>query len=439
MSGKSEFEMRQALATKSELDSMVLTDIIEHHARDAAFLWHIRDAAVYSPAFDLEALHRLDDRVDAHIDGLRIAGDIGWKICKAQLANSGAGEVFTATVLAVDRADVRALAAVLAHSARSPTAARGIVSGLGWAPLVKVRRFLSELLADDAPPELTYFGIAGSAVHRHDPGASLTQTVYARDPRLQARSLRATGELGRADLLSDLRRELDSDHEACRFWAAWSAALLGEPAANDVLWRFAFAEGPFAERACSIVMRCVDPAVACARVRELADTAGKLRIALVGAAALGDPALVPWVIDCMTNFEQARFAGWTFAMITGGDLSAQKLDRQPPEGFRTGPSDDPNDPNVALDPDERLPWPDVDEVRAWWKRRSADFLPGKRLLLGNPLEPAGLRQVLISGSQPARAAAAIEIGLMRRGQPLFEVRAPGPRQGKILSEMRTGD
>ncbi len=418
---------------------MVLTDIIEHHARDAAFLWHMRDAAVHSPAFDLESLEKLDDRVNAHIDGLRIASDTGWEICKAQLANAEAGEVFTATVLAIGRADVRALAAVLAHGVRSTTAARGIVSGLGWAPLVQVRRFLNELLADDAPSELTYFGIAGSAVHRHDPGASLTQAVYARDPRLQARSLRAIGELGRADLLRDLRRELDSNHEACRFWAAWSAALLGESAANDVLWKFALAGGPFAERACSMMMRHVDPAVACARVHELADTAGKLRIALVGAAALGDPVLVPWVIDCMASVEQARFAGWTFAMITGGNLSTQELDRQPPEEFRAGPSDDPNDPNVALDPDEPLPWPDVDAVRAWWKHRSVGYLPGKRVLLGNPLEPAWLQQVLRSGSQPARAAAAIEIGLMRRGRLLFEVRAPGLRQGKILSEMRTGD
>jgi uncharacterized protein (TIGR02270 family) len=427
--------MRHALTTKSDLDSMVLTDIIEHHARDAAFLWHTRDTAVRSSAFDLEALHRLDDRVDAHLDGLRIAGDIGWEICKAHLTDPRAGEAFTATVLAVDRADVHALAAVLAHGARSSTAARGIVSGLGWAPLVQVRRFLNELLADDAPPELTYFGIAGSALHRHDPGVSLTQAVYRRDPRLQARSLRAVGELGRADLLPELRRELDSDQEACRFWAAWSAALLGEPAASDVLWRFAFGGGTFAELACSMAIRNVDPAVACAKVRELADTAGRRRVALVGAASLGDPELVPWVIESMATLEHARFAGWTFAMITGADLSKQKLDRQPPAGFRAGPSDDPNDPNVALDPDECLPWPDVDVVRVWWERRGTGFLPGRRLLLGKPLEPAWLEQVVRAGSQPARAAAAIELGLMRRGQPLFEVRAPGPRQQRILPKI----
>lgn len=427
--------MPEALTTKIELDSMVLTDIIEHHARDVAFLWETRDVAVRSPAFDLEALGKLDDRLDAHLDGLRIAGDVGWEIARAHLADADAGEVFTATVLAVDRADVRGLAAVLARGTRSHRAARGIVSGLGWVPLIQVQRFLNELLAEDAPPELTYFGIAGSALHRHDPGASLTQAVRAGDLRLRARSLRAIGELGRADLLPELRRELDSNDEACRFWAAWSAALLGEAVAGEVLWSLAFAGGPFAERACSVAAGQTDPARACARLRDLGDRTATLRIALAGAASLGDPALLPWVIECMATLDQSRFAGWTFAMITGSDLRTQKLDRRPPEGFRAGPSDDPDDPNVVLDPNERLPWPDVDAARAWWERRSAGFVIGRRLLLGRPLDPACLWQALRSGSQPARAAAAIEVSQMQRGRPLFEVRAPTPRQQRILPQI----
>ena len=44
----------------------------------------------------------LDDRTEAHIDGLRIAGDEGWEICKETLAWEEAGEVFTAAVLAFE-------------------------------------------------------------------------------------------------------------------------------------------------------------------------------------------------------------------------------------------------------------------------------------------------------------------------------------------------
>ena len=290
--------MYNALAAQRELDSMVLPDIVAHHAADAAFLWHLRDVAVRSPGFDLEDLRRLDDRVDAHLDGLRIAGKAGLELCKAALVEPDAGELFAATVLAIECADVRALAEVLAQGVRSPALARGIVSGLGWVPFAQARRYIDELLAADAPLDLHYFGIAGAAVHRHDPGAPLVHAISARDARLRARALRAAGELGRGDLLPDLRRELGSDDEACRFWASWSAALLGDPAAGDILWRFAVEGGCFAERACSLAVRLTDPVVACARVHELAETAGHVRVALVGAAALGDPALVPWVVDC---------------------------------------------------------------------------------------------------------------------------------------------
>ncbi|MEP7123519.1 MAG: TIGR02270 family protein [Byssovorax sp.] len=418
---------------------MVLTDIVGSHAQNAAFLWHLRDVAVRSPADNVETLYQLDDRLDAHLDGLRIAGDVGWEICAAELADPGAGEAFTATVIAVDRGDVRAFARVLAHAARSPLLARGIVSALGWTPFFHVKQFLDELLADDAPPELNYLGIAGFAVHRHDPGAALARAVHAADPRLQARALRASGELGRADLLPELRIAIDSDHEVCRFWAAWSAALLGDPAASEALWKFMVEGGAFAMRACGLALSRLDPAIARARVRELAKTGGMLRIALEGSATLGDPALIPWVIDCMAIPEHARFAGWTFTMITGCDLAEQTLDGPPLEGFQAGPSEDPGDPNVALDPDERLPWPDRAAVQAWWATRDASHLPGKRLLLGRPIEPAWLWQVLRGGSQPARTAAAIEVSLLHRKRPLFAVRARGSRQRQAISEMRTID
>ena len=63
----------------------VIADIISQHAEEASFLWLLRDNAVRDPHYSLEDLAELDERVEAHVDGLRIAGEAGWEICKEQL------------------------------------------------------------------------------------------------------------------------------------------------------------------------------------------------------------------------------------------------------------------------------------------------------------------------------------------------------------------
>ncbi len=64
---------------------MIIEDIITQHAEDAAFLWFLRDSAVHEPHYSRKDLAELDNRVEAHLDGLRIAGDPGWEICKEAL------------------------------------------------------------------------------------------------------------------------------------------------------------------------------------------------------------------------------------------------------------------------------------------------------------------------------------------------------------------
>jgi uncharacterized protein (TIGR02270 family) len=75
---------------------------VEQHAEEAAFLWRLRDAAVQAPHYTLKDLAELDDRVEAHLDGLRVAGDEGWEISLEGLRYEEHGEVFAASVLAFE-------------------------------------------------------------------------------------------------------------------------------------------------------------------------------------------------------------------------------------------------------------------------------------------------------------------------------------------------
>ena len=81
-----------------------------------------------------------------------------------------------------------------------------------------------------------------------------------------------------------------------------------------------------------------------------------------------------------------------------------------------------------MDVDENLPWPDQSKLVAWWKGRQREFEAGRRYLCGRPMTEQGLQQVLRSGYQRQRAAAAIELSLAQPDQPLFPVRAMAVRQ-----------
>src|SRR5262249_51964936 len=115
------------------------------------------------------------------------------------------------------------------------------------------------------------------------------------------------------------------------------------------------------------------------------------------------------------------------------NVAHDKLEGPKPDGFEAGPNEDPEDDNVALDPDDDLPWPDPALVKKWWESRRGSFSKDTRYLLGQPITAESLRQSLKTAYQRQRAAAALELALLKPGRPLFEVRAAGYRQQQLLA------
>jgi uncharacterized protein (TIGR02270 family) len=405
----------------------LILPVVEQHAEEAAFLWSTRDLAVGAPHYSLADLVHLDDRLDAHLDGLRVAGDAGLELALASLAAGDASEVFVAAVLALERSDGGPLQAVLDRGAGDLALARGLISAIGWSAWDVAAPVVAQLLAAEAPA-LRRIGLAGAAVHRHDPGDALSSALASDDPALRARACQAVGELGRRDLTAGLRAAMTHDDAQVRFESAFAAALVGERTAARALGVIAVDQGPCAERACALGIRLFDETTAMAAFGELTGDADLARLAVKAAGASAYPAMVDWLLDRMADPALARAAGEAFTMITGLDLEAEDVEADAPEGFSSGPTDDPSDEDVSPDPDEYLPWPDVAAVRAWWSTYRGEFHAGARYLLGNPIAPDWLDEVLRTGRQHHRHAAAVELALGSPGATLYEIRAPGPRQ-----------
>ncbi len=411
----------------------IIESIVTQHAEEAAFLWLQREGAVKAPHYNLKDLAEHDERVEAHVDGLRIAGEPGWDICQEALGQEEAGEVFAAAVLAFESGEDSRIEAVLEVGSKSYELSRGVVSALGWIPYESIASILQRFLNADSSL-LRRVGVAGMAVHRQDPGPVLGEFLDSDDALLRACAIKAAGELRRQDLLGKTKSCLTSEDLSCRFWAAWASALLRDGASLPVLQQVAFTPSPYQERAGTFALRGLGLEQALAWHRELVARPDLHRLAVQGVGVIGDPILIPWLFEQMAIPEVARVAGESFSMITGLDWAYEDLDGEWPEGFEAGPTEDPEDANVEMDPDEDLPWPNVELIQQWWDNHKHDFQNGTRCLFGSPMSIESLNRVLRTGFQRQRIATALELALHQPGTPLFETRAPGFRQQELLGK-----
>ena len=372
---------------------------------------------------------KLDQRLEAHIDGLRVEADQAWEICKKTLASDYAEDMFAAAVLAFDSNDETRIQDVMTAVDQNQNKAGVLISALGWLTFKQAEPHIEQLLADESDVHRS-IGIAASAIHRQDPGHHLDKTVYDASPLLMAYGLRAYGELGRSINLSpySLHDSFSDNDPEIRFSAAWSAARAGNLGAVETLKNMVAPGSLYTDKALNMAMRCMKPAHAHDWQKNLAASPDTLRLAVIGAGVIGDPALVPWLIEQMTTPALARVAGEAFTMITGIDIEREELQGSQPDGFSAGPNDDPLDHTVALDADDNLPWPNGELIAAWWSKNKDTYPSGARHLLGKPLSVNHLQQVLKTGLQRQRAAAALELAIMQPGKPLFNVQAPGFRQ-----------
>jgi len=217
--------------------------ILSQHAEEASFLWILRDGAVHAPHYRLKDVAKLDLRIEAHLDGLRIAGPHGWNIVKESLALEEAGEIFAAAVIAFESGDPKRTDLVLDAGTATPSLARGLVSAIGWLPDKKADRLIKALLASTSKARRRV-GVAGAAVRRLDFEKGFLDAAKDEDPLLRARALRAIAELGMKKHAPLFTRDLDADDPSVAAAAAWGGALVsGDPAAVAALQRFATGPG----------------------------------------------------------------------------------------------------------------------------------------------------------------------------------------------------
>jgi uncharacterized protein (TIGR02270 family) len=422
-------------------EALFIPEIVEQHSENAASLWVTRDIAVGPSSYRLLDLIRLDGRIEANIDGLRVAATSGWSPSIDELKRGGAGDYFVAGVLALESNDsgrfdqiteqAYAAAAVAAGEPYHPAydTWRGLISALAWVNRSHASGIIGQLL-DTPRPRTRWLGVAASGARRAVRQSGLEAALADREPLVRARAARTVGELGRADLRASLNALLTDADEDCRFWAAWSSTRLGTTDGLRSLAEFARTPGQRRAPALDLLLRCLSIERAHAFVSSLAPHTASRRLTIRACGVIGDGRYLPWLAAQASEPKLARVAAEAFVTITGADIG--DLDRAPPPGLQSGPNDDPADEHVMLYEDSGLAWPDPAKLGRWWEGNKTRFSAGTAYFLGTAKPAVNWIDALSAATQRQRQAAALELGLRHPQQAMFEVRARGTLQRRLL-------
>ncbi|MEP5761897.1 MAG: TIGR02270 family protein [Litoreibacter sp.] len=387
--------------------------IVDMHAEDAAMLWVQRDRAVEAPHFNRKFMARLDERLEANLDGLRVAGRAGWDAARAAYdAFPEPGEVFTLATLAFGANSQRGMSEVFEIIDQDDDGAkiRAAISGLGWLEPALLRGLIQPLL-EDPRASVRALGVGACAAHRVDPGPQLERFLMD-VPVVRNTGLKLAGLLGRADVGALMRSE---DVNIGRYRAAWTMVRLGDRGdALSTLWRMAARPGPSQLSAFELAVIATDPEDINARLHETGSMSEELAVRAAGRIGRGDT--VNWLIDRMHDPKLSRLAGESFSMITGADLAFLDLETDAPDD--EGPNDDPADPVVDISLDEELPTPNPVAVAEWWNDRAHLFTGSCRYILGQEISTETYRTAFNTGFQRQRKTAALALGCYAPDLPL---------------------
>ena len=412
----------------------VVPIVLEQHAEELATLWATRNGLAANGHIRLRQLARFDERIAAHEDACLIGKQHALRVLIEQLGSMSAGRVFAAAVAGFDLGDRDTIARCVALAEASPDARRGMASALGWVSPSRLTGIVKDLLTAPSTIQRS-LGLAACRLHRVDPGAALDAALKDPGNDVRAEAVRAVGVLGKADQVSYLSAVVDDD-SAYQFWSAWSAVLLGgRGRVLDAVTNVAMSDGPHQGRAFRLVCQAMSSSAAHRLLQQLAKDPAQLRRLIEGSGIAGESGYVPWLIKHMAEERTARLAGEAFSLLTGVDLNESKLEGSGPEAFESGPNDNPDDPNVDMDPDEGLPWPDIQKIEQWWAANGSRFQKGTRYFMGQPVTREHCIEVLKNGYQRQRILAAHYLCLLEPGTPLFNTSAPAWRQQRLLAAM----
>lgn len=354
-----------------------LPELLEVHAADLAFLWDQRRDAMASRRHTLRAFGELNERIEAHLQGLLIAPpDALLALMRPQLAAEDRGEAFAAgfTLLRTNQPMLTALVLDAFESAHG-AALDGLCDALSAAPF---GAFIGELQSvfDRAEPRTAVAAAVVLANHRllTSQSARLPELLLHDDPQVCELAWRAATVTDARDAAPAHTRPYQHalNHPSARVrHAAWAAsAWTGQAQALPLLRHLAERGDAVALHWLTVLGTVDDVPLVQQAALALDDPAARCRVLARFGHPSGLNALVRWMEA--DDAARAAAAGEAFERITGIEIHGER--RQLPAAQDADEFDREMAPLVWL--------PDVDKARALMDRHGAAWAEGARWCRG---------------------------------------------------------
>lgn len=376
-----------------------IPDLLRTHAEDLAFLWSQRREALTSARHTLREFGQLNERMEAHVQGLLVADAPTLAgLLQAQLASTDRDEVFAAAYAFLRRADQGLAHAVLVEFSRAKgSTLAGLRDALSMAPQEAVLSEVQSALAqakpatalaaavvlanqrkldaasprlqawlEDVDPELAAWAwravLVADAFHA-TPAPPATRpyqlAVTHKSPEVRHAGWAAAAWAGKSTMMSLLRQRVAAGDEVALHWLA----VLAHPDDVPVVQKAALAL-PDVARRCALLARFGHP------------------------SALN--ALVRWMAP--DNVPLAVAAGEAFTRITGVDVRGQRT--------VIPVADDADDFTREMAPSVWLP--DADKALSVLTKRAAEWSGGSRWCQGVRLDGEITREQVLTLDLQAR-------------------------------------
>lgn len=429
-----------------------ISPLVSRHAEDAAFYWTQLDRAIDSPQIGFERLQHFDRLLNAHLDGLSVAGPAGWSPASAALGRwKKAGEAFACCWLGLHEADIERLDDLITIAAKHPEQlARGLISALAATSTVEscptITRWSSsrfDTLAQVIALRTVALIGASAVAHLAEPPSSY---LSSSDAHVRAAACRAMAVADRSNVdMPSLQRYLGDVDLQVRAEAAIALAKLGEiglavPCMIECVLKQASihqgATGWNQMQAARRLQRWVnelawhitDDGVDTTEIASLLPP----RMALIFTLYHRDLSYLPFVTAQMTNPDVSRYAGWVWQTLSGLDLAANRWTM--PE-LAVSKQDAKPTLSSSRDADNGLPQPNVAAIRAYMATRTYSEMRGARMLLGRELDFDFALELLETAHQSIRSLAARALNQMQSVVHI-DIRASVCKQLRAIATLR---